>query len=281
MIGSMRVIAVALMAFGAGVFAAEQKIAADCTPGVSFRSLLGALGIGYDSGYLQMEKLYAVCLPQPAARSDSNYAYSPDHGGRLATVLKNADGQVLATYVWSAENISGLWELSNYKVLGGAHTIRPLAAGNYTLEFQIEGAPFQRIAFVVATVPSDDPYQPPGTRYFLQGPWNDYGNVFYRRNDPQSTLRFSAWVQDKAGHAQEKSLPYSVQLLRVKDRAVIGTDEGTLRADQHWRQLDVSFKPQGGDVSSFLKAGEVLKDDGTYRVHLRVDGKLQAAIRSP
>src|SRR5581483_11240962 len=132
-----------------------------CAPGVSFWSLLGAVGIGYADGQLRMEKLYAVCLPTPATPSESNYAYSPDQGGKLTTLVKDAEGKTLATYVWSAENISGLWELSGYKVLGGYESLKPLAEGRYVLEFDVEGTPFYRFPFSVRTAPSDDPYAPP------------------------------------------------------------------------------------------------------------------------
>jgi hypothetical protein len=286
MIAAPRILIASLALLGAGAVAAvagavtgenrsEQKIATDCTPGVSFWSLLGSVSISYTSGQLQLDKLYAVCLPQPATPSESNYAYSPDQGGKLTTLLKGADGQVLTTYVWSAENISGLWELSNYKVLGGEQTIKPLAVGSYSLEFQIEGTPFQRFPFSVSTLPSDDPYQPPGTRWFIDGPWSEYGNVFYQRNDPQSSLRFTMWVEDKAGHPQQKSVPYATELLRMRDGAVIGRDESTLRADQHWRQLDVSFHLAGEESGSPMKAAAVLSDDGAYRVRFSLDGKTQ------
>jgi hypothetical protein len=193
-----------------GAHAAEQKSVVACTaPGISFWSLLGSVNVGYTDGHLRMDKLYAICLPAPKTPGDSNHAYSPDQGGKLATVLKTADGQVINTYVWNAENISGLWELSDYKVVGG--TTRVLDAGRYALEFQIEGAPFYRFDFSVATLPSDDPYQPPGTRYLIDGPWSEYGNIFYQRNDPESTLRFTTWVQDKAGHEAKRSVPYEAQ----------------------------------------------------------------------
>lgn len=272
----MRALLPGLLLLCASAFASNAtQIAADCTPGISFWSLLGALGISYTSGQLQLEKVYAVCLPQPATPSDSNYAYSPDQGGKLATQLKGADGAVLTTYVWSAENIGGLWELSNYKVIGGEQSIRPLAAGKYELEFLLEGKSFQRFAFTVDTLPSDDPYQPPGTRYFLDGAWSEYGNVFYQRNDPQQSLRFSTWVQERAGHAQQKSLPYSAELVRGRDGRVIGRDAGELRADQHWRQLDVSFQRVGEAADATVKAAAVLGEDGAYRVRFSVDGKLR------
>jgi hypothetical protein len=260
-------------AFGVGDIRIDQA----CAPGVSFWSLLGEVGVGYSDPHLHIEKLYAVCLPEPKTPSDSNYAYSPDQGGKLSSVIRSADGQSLGTHVWSAENISGLWELSNYKILGGYETLKPLAAGSYTLEFQIEGAPFYRFPFSVSSVPSDDPYQAAGTRWFIDGAWNDYGNVFYQRNDPQSTFRFTTWVRDKVGHAQQRSAPYTAQLVRKKDGKVLGEDKGTLRLDPHWGQLDVYFAPVGGSASEHIKAADVLAQDSDYRVALSIDGKAYGA----
>ena len=251
---------------------AAQAIAAPCVPGVSFWSLLGAVDIGNTDGHLRVDKLYAVCLPPAQAPSSSNYAYSPDDGGKLTSVIKSADGQSLGTYVWYAQNISGLWELSEYKVLGGV--AKSLDAGNYTLEFQADGAPFYRVAFAVSTAPSDDPYSPPGTRYFIDGPWSEYGNIFYQRNDPESSLRFTAWVQDRLTHPQRKSKPYAAQLLRMRDGKVIARDQGDLHAGPQWRQLDVLFHPVDGDAATYLKAKELLREDGVYQVRFDVDGKL-------
>jgi len=243
-------------------------------PGISYWSLLGSVGIGYADGVLRVDKLYAICLPTPATPSESNFAYSPEQGGKLASVLKSADGQALATLVWNAENISGLWELSDYKVVGGAAALRALTPGAYLLEFQIEGAPFYRFNFSVATVPSDDPYQPPGTRYFIDGPWSQYGNVFYQRNDPESTLRFTTWVSDRAGHQDKHAVAYVAQLTRVRDNVLLGEDKGNLNLSPQWAQADLYFAASGGEAGARLKAGEVLRADGPYRISFTLDGKV-------
>jgi len=251
---------------------ADSKAGPGCSPGVSFWSLLGEVGIGYADPHLQIEKLYALCLPQPKGAGDSNYAYSPEQGGKLAMAINAADGATFGTYVWSAESVGGLWELSNYKVLGGYEALKPLTAGRYTLEFQIDGAPFYRFPFSVSSLPSDDPYQAAGTRWFIDGAWNDYGNVFYQRNDPQSTFRFTAWVRDKAGHAQARSAAYSAQIVRGKDGKVIGEDNGTLKLTPQWAQFDVYFQ-QGANAIAKVKAADVLAQDGQYRVRLSIEGR--------
>jgi hypothetical protein len=264
-------VALSLLLTGAAA-AVEPSVSAPCTPGVSFWSLLGAVDIGSTDARVHIDKLYAVCLPAPKTPSASNYAYSPDDGGKLLSVVKDANGQTLATYVWYAENISGLWELSSYKVLGGMDGAKTLAPGNYSLEFSADGAPFYRFPFAVAAADNDDPYQSEGKRYFIDGPWSAYGNLFYQRNDPQSSLRFTTWVQDRTTHPPHQTRPYQAQLVRVRDGAVLGADSGELHADRQWKQLDISFHPPG-DANASLKAKDLLAEDGAYRVHFAMDGK--------
>jgi hypothetical protein len=244
-----------------------------CTPGISFWKLLDEIRIGYTDGRLALGRMYAVCLPTPSRQSSSNYPYDPDGGGKLSTLVKTADGKVLSTFVWYAESIGGLWELSRYKVLGGYETVKPLAAGNYVLEFAIEDKPFYRFPFSVAVMKSDDPYAAEGNRYFIEGAWNEYGNIYYQRNDPQSSLTFTTWVQDKAGHQNKNSVPYDVKLVNAGG-SVLAAHDGTLRLEPRWLKADLYFRPSGGDANAYFKAGDLLKEDGRYSVRLTINNKL-------
>ena len=244
-----------------------------CAPGVSFWKLLDEVRVGYRDGRLNMGRMYAVCLPTPAKQSNSNYPYDPDGGGKLSTIVKTTDGQTLNTYIWYAESIGGLWELSRYKVLGGYEAVKPLAAGNYLLEFAIEDKPFYRFPFSVAVMKSDDPYAPEGNRYFIEGAWNDYGNIYYQRNDPQSSLTFTTWVQDRVGHQNKDSVPFDVKLVSARDGRVLATDSGNLKLQPVWLKADFHFKPSGGDANSYFKAGDLLREDGRYTVRLTIDNK--------
>ena len=254
--------------------AQAQNAPPACQPGISFWSLLGAVSVRYADGRLNVEKLYAVCLPTPARQSESHFPYDPDTGGKLSMAVKSADGRVLTTYVWYAESIGGLWEMSRYKVVGGYEAVPPLGAGHYVLEFAVEGKPFSRFPFSIVVIQNEDPYQPSGNRYFIEGAWNEYGNLFYQRNDPQSSLRFTTWVQEKSGKGGKRSVPYEVQLIRARDRQVLAADAATLRLEPRWLQADLSLHPAGGDRNSYFKAGELLREDGAYRVRLTVDGQL-------
>lgn len=250
---------------------ATQK---SCTPGVSFWKLLDEVRIGYTDGRLNLGRLYAVCLPAPSRQSSSNYPYDPDGGGKLSTAVKTADGKVINTYVWYAESIGGLWELSRYKVLGGYEAVKPLTAGSYVLEFAIDDKPFYRFPFSVVVIKSDDPYQPAGNRYFIEGAWNDYGNIYYQRNDPQSSLTFTTWVQDKVGHVNKDSVPYEVKLLNTRNARVLAAYAGTLRLEPRWLKADLDFRPSGGDQNTYFKAGDLLREDGSYSVRLTINNKL-------
>jgi hypothetical protein len=250
-----------------------QNRDATCTPGISFWSLLGSVGVSYVGGHLHLSRLYAVCLPTPSQTSHSNYPYDPDGGGKLTTVIKNSEGKSLGTLVWYAESIGGLWELSNYKVLGGAESLRPLTAGSYVLEFAADGKLFYKFPFSVAEGKNDDPYQPAGTRYFIEGAWNEYGNLFYQRNDPQSTFRFTTWLQQKIGHESKESVPYDAKLVRVRDGKVIGQDSATLKLQPRWLQADFFFQDADADKNSRLNAAALLREDGKYVVRLTIEGK--------
>ena len=252
----------------------SPKSVKSCTPGISYWKILDEVRVGYNDGRLALGRLYAVCLPAPGKPSTSNYPYDPDGGGRLTTLVKSADGKVLNTYVWYAESIGGLWEMSRYKVLGGPETVKPLAAGNYVLEFAVEDKPFYRFPFSVAVIKNDDPYAAEGNRYFIEGAWNEYGNVYYQRNDPQSILTFTAWLQDKAGHQNKNSVPYELKLINSRDGRVLAAHDGTLRLEPRWLKAQLNFRPSGGNPNDYFKAGDLLREDGRYSVRLTINNKL-------
>ena len=243
-----------------------------CVPGISFWNLLESVRVGYVDGRLRIDRLYAPCLPNPARQSTSAYAYDPDVGGSLTTVVKTADGKELNTYVWYGERLSSLWELSRYKVLGGHQSTQQLAAGNYVLEFAANDKPFYRFPFVIVEGKNEDPYQPAGPRYYIEGPWNEYGNIFYQRNDPQSVLKFTTWVQDQSGRPKTAYTPYELKLINLKDGKVVAEDSGSFRLEPRWQKADLLLHP-AGDKAAYLRAGDFLSTDGRYAFRFTLDGK--------
>lgn len=251
----------------------SQPNQTDCKPAISYWSLLKDVGIGYTDGRLSINSLYALCLPKAEKPGSGYFEYDPDgNGSKLTSVVKRSDGTVLTTYVWYARNFNTLWEMDRYKVVGGYEAVKPLATGNYTLEFAIDGKPFYRFPFSVSSVKNDDPYQPAGDRYFIEGAWNEYGNVFFQRNDPASSFGFTTWLQDKVGHENKTSVTYTAKLVREKDGKVLGEDSSTLRMPVKWADMRILFRSPT-DKNAYVKAGEVLQEDGIYSVRLTIDGK--------
>lgn len=266
------VVAVASLLAGGAPAAIAQT---PCIPGITFGSLLGSVRVGYADGRLNVERLYAVCLQAPARQSKTIYLYEPDDGGLLAMRVKRADGQLLNTYIWYAERIQSIWELSRYKVVGGYESVKPLVPGDYVLEFAADEKVFTRFPFSVVSVKSDDPYQAGGARYFIEGPWSEYGNLYYQRNDPQSSFVFTTWVQEQSGRETKRSVPYEVKLMRARGGQVVAEESGTLRLEPRWLNATLYFRPAGGDRSGFLRAGELLGEDGAYRIRFVIDGKVR------
>jgi hypothetical protein len=164
--------------------------------------------------------------------------------------------------------------LSRYKVVGGYQAVRPLGVGNYLLEFAVEDKPFYRFPFSVVETKNDDPYQPAGSRYFIEGAWNEYGNIFYQRNDPESSLKFTTWLQDKSGHTSKEIMPANIKLISVRNGKVLGDAAESLRREPRWLQADFLLHPAGGDKNSYMKAADLLREDGGYSFRLTIDGKL-------
>lgn len=246
-------------------------------PRVRVKTLLDGVEVGPD-GRLSLGRLYAVCLPDPARRAESNYAYNPYDGGKLSTVLKSSNGQALNTYVWYAEKIAGLWELSRYEVVGGHGAVKPLAPGSYVLEFAAEGRVFQRFPFSVSTAEGKDIYRPQ-TVHLLDGPWGDYAELYFPKPDRYTQLW--VWLRDKENAGpQPRPVKYEMRLVREGDGKAIAGDAGALRLGPAWAGVKLSFNPEGAPQrTSEFPANEFLKADGVYRIELSLDGKPYGVYR--
>jgi hypothetical protein len=234
--------------------------AGGCGPQISMGSLLNNVEV---NGTLYIGQLYARCLPKPAKASSSNFEYNPYDGGKLSTVLKDKSGQVLNTFGWYGHNISGLWELSRYEIVGGQAALKKLAPGSYTLEFAVEDKVFQKLPFSVSTRESSDQFKPE-TLYILDGAWSDYAELYSPNLD--RFIQLYVWAA-----------PFSIRLVREADKKVLAEDsEGKLNLTPKWRQYTLSFrKPNAAQTKDYseFKLSEILAVDGKYRIELTLDGK--------
>lgn len=261
-----------LLACSPGLLA--QSNPTPCTSNMRFGSILNNVQITRE-GYLMLGHMIATCLPEPARQSNSNYPYNPDDGGKFSIVLKTAKGQTLTTYVWSVEKISSLWELKDYKVVGGQAAIKALAPGDYGLEFAVEDKPFHRFPFTVATKKSEDIYEP-GMIYLLNGAWEEYG-VFYVYK-PDRYTQFFVWLRD-TGKPRTTAVPIAMKLIRKSDSRVMAMTrpDNAVKLATEWKRFTLSFNPvnEEGQLTNAgeFHASEILKTDGAYVVKLTLDGK--------
>jgi hypothetical protein len=54
---------------------------------------------------------------------------------------------------------------------------------------------------------------------------------------------------------------------------LLGEDFGTFRLEPRWLKADLLLRPAGGDKGSYLKAADLLREDGRYAFRLTMDGK--------
>lgn len=254
--------------------AQAQNNSAPCTPNMRFGSILNHVQITSQSR-LMLGNMIATCLPEPSRKSNSPYPYNPDDGGKFSILLKTAKGQTLTTYIWSVEKISNLWELRDYKVVGGEAAIKPLMPGDYVLEFAVEDKAFHRFPFSVATKKSEDIYEP-GTVFMLNGVWEEYG-VFYVYK-PDRYTQFFVWLRD-TGKPRSQAIPIEMKLLRKSDGKLLAMTrpDNAVKLAAEWKRFTLSFNPvtETGQLTNAgeFHASEILKTDGAYVVKLMLDGK--------
>jgi hypothetical protein len=250
----------------------------DCQAQVDMGSLLNNISV---NGGLSVGRLYATCLPMPVKKSQTSYEYHPYDGGKFSSVLKSADGQTINTFVWYGEQITGLWELSRYEIVGGANSLKKLTNGNYTLEFALEDKVFQTFPFSVSTVESKDPYNPK-TVYLLDGMWQTYATLYAPKID--RFIQLNVWLRDPKNLGEFKPAPVQsgVRLIREKDKKVLAEGSEKIVLAYHWQSYPLHFrKPnfeQTKDYSEF-KLSEVTAIDGNYLIEFSLNGKPYSAYK--
>jgi hypothetical protein len=244
----------------------------DCQPQVDMGSLLSNISV---SGGLSVGRLYAICLPVPSKKSQTSYEYHPYDGGKFSSVLKSADGQTINTFVWYGEQITGLWELSRYEIVGGANSLKKLNNGKYTLEFALEDKVFQTFPFSVSTVESKDQFNPK-TVYLLDGIWQTYATLYAPKID--RFIQLNVWLRDPNNLGEFKPAPVlcEVKLIRQKDKKVLAEGSEKIVLDYHWQAYPVHFRQpnfeQTKDYSEFTLR-EVTAVDGNYLIEFSLGGK--------
>jgi hypothetical protein len=256
--------------FGLFLLVTTMGLAQQYPPAVMHSALLENVKLKSDNGWFHMEGMQAVFLPDPVRQSKMIYPYNPQDGGKLDAVLKRADGGVVATFHFYGEKRKApYWLLNSNELEGGSRTdLRLTEPGDYTLEFSIEGKPFQQFPFKVVTKESGDPYHP-GTTYLLDGDWNRYGYLYYADAVPSRPLEFKMWLRGMGASRPSKVM---VDLLDSAGKVLASSQTGgtsySLRPE--WVRYAFTLRTE----RTFLPASDVLSKPGSYLIRVSMDGQL-------
>ncbi len=131
--------------------------------------------------------LHGVFLPEV----EGGKRYSPYGKGDaiLAHQIKKADGTILQTNIFDGWPKDGpFYELSGLEFVDG------FEAGDYVVEWFLEGDLFYRLPFTVEVMTSGDEYKPE-PHYYIESAWTDM-MVVYQPNGGSSPVEFGFWFRD-------------------------------------------------------------------------------------
>lgn len=259
--------------------------AADNAPGLMYSTLLNGFNWQSDSAMLRLNGVQAVFLPDPNSGNTSFYPYDPEKGGQLWATLSDGSGKELYTLRFFAEDIKApYWLLSSY-TLYKAGSDQPIydeqmdlsAMGDFVLDFYLESGKFYTFPFSVSKVASDDPFAGSDT-YFLDGPWSDWAYFFYYDAKPDQSLLFKAWLRHKTVENQVTVVPM-LEIKRGGKLFCTSRENITYRLKKTWNRFEftLNFPMQGTSGGGYVKARDLLANDGEYTATLLLDGRKQGS----
>jgi hypothetical protein len=239
-------------------------------PTIMYSNLLNGVKLDHKTGRFRIDTMNALFLPKPVRESKMIYKYNPKDGGKLDAILRRGSTDVATFHFYGQERKAPTWTLNSNELDGGAaHDFNLKQPGDYSLEFQIEGKPFQRFDFSLSTIGSDDVYDP-GEVYVLDGPWSDYGYLYYSDAVPSNNLSFKTWFRLPGKVEGRPSQKIKVELLDSAGAVVAGTRGSTsYYFSLEWKRYDFMLHNSKGAI----RASDLLAKDGNYTVRVTVDGQ--------
>lgn len=267
-----------ILAFGLALLAAlaivsEEPVSAapQYPPTILYSTLLNEVKIHHNTGNFRIGTMTGLFFPPPVRKSKMIYTYNPKDGGKLDAALRKGDGTLIGTFNFYSQPQKAPYWIVNSNELDGkpSHDFKLTQPGDYTLEFMIEGKPFLKFPFSVATVQSDDPYNPQ-TLYFLEGDWNNWGYLYYPNARPSSNLHFKAWLHHK-GRLKNHDVKNAMAELVDSSGKVLGASQVGLNLSlrPEWIRYDFLLRTDKGA----LVAQDLIGKDGSYAIRLKMDGK--------
>lgn len=194
---------------------------------------------------------------------------------KVTMKIKSADGKTFGTFESNAlapkRNKSYL--MQGFLGVGGTQVQTELpGAGDYFLEFSVNGKVFDRFPFTLTPYTSDKN----DSWFLIDGLWNDHAVI-----DQSKDFKFSVWMRDMlegTGKRDSNYAKYSARIVREKDGKTIGvtpkwTEDSTIAPLRNWKRYDITFvrdKEKGAAFGIY----DITAQDGNYYVEFVHDGKV-------
>lgn len=250
-----------------------------CDPVLNPDTLLTAVRV---DGVFGMSTFSLDCRKGTEPGVSGPSIYHPYNGKKFETHLKNSSGRTINTFVWYGRLASWRIEMDRYEIEGGREALKPIESGSYTIDLVDEGRSIYKFPFTVKKKESADKFNP-RTLYLIDGPWRGKGTL--TTSTPEANPIFYIWLRDsdKQADVRRRSIPYSLKLIRDRDRATIAeSNEGSLALDHQWHNARLTLsKPvstsNGRPV--FFKLNDILDTNGGYTLQLSLDGRVHSTFK--
>jgi hypothetical protein len=240
---------------------------ADDPPGLLFSNLLKGTVLRSSDGKMRLDQLQAVFLP----------------GGTNGwTVLRRADSTEVYRFDWTANELKAPFTFLDIRRTtnlqtgagGGSMFVDMATPGDYVLDFYADSRIFYTFPFSVEKLVADDPFAG-GDRWSMDGAWRDWGYLMYVDANPERQLLWKIWLRNPAIAAKDVRIVTSIT--RDRDRKLICVSrEGTtytLRPEWIRAEFDLIHPPRGTSGGAVFTAAELLANDGTYTLEMKIDGQ--------
>jgi hypothetical protein len=266
---------VPILMFSAQAFAQRPK----CDPIMNVDSVLRAVNVGSSFG---MGNFWVDCRPGTEPRVSGPSEYHPYTGKKFETHLKASNGSLINKFVWYGRLAGWRIEFDRYEIEGGRDALKPIGPGSYVIDFIDDGRSIYKFPFSVKTKQSADQFKPQ-TLYMLDGPWR--GKATMTATTAESNPIFYFWLRDsdERADARRRQIPYSLKLIRDRDRVTIAeSSEGSIALDHQWYSSRLTLsKPTStaNNTRVLFKLADILDRSGVYTLELSLDGRIHSKFK--
>lgn len=207
--------------------------------------------------------------------------FMPD-GKTGKAVISKSDGKTLFYWDWKLDTF-GL--KPPYKLFGFQQPLNPDGSrleytklkltepGDYRVDFNIGENKFYTMPFSVRILEPSDPFDGE-KRYLLDGPWNDWGYLYYANAEPTQNLVWKIWMREASFKQPDHKV--TVDVVRDKDKKLIcqSRPNTTKNFRNEWvrHEFDLVNPPVQTSGGAYFKAQDLLSVDGGYTLTMKIDG---------